>query len=179
MVLHALWTAPFVIPVLSGWTKYIIIGVVGWSVLLYLVRLGLKQIADEKRMAMAQAVAEDSAEAAMAEVLVFQQTIAERLVTPFAPASPEAPKPRREADHLELDDKVEASDERERDRQRPEFANRPWARYYGNGGDSASVSSQQQGAASKTSNQVTSAAGEQPQGKGTPSKDAWRKYYGN
>ena len=179
MVLHGLWNAPIVIPVLGEWSKNVIIGVVGWSVLLYHVRLGLQQICEEKRKAFEDGSADDSAEAALASVLELQKSLASRLGTPIVPASSSdaavQATPRRESDHLAIDDKVEESAERERTRTRPEFTNRSWGRYYGQGGQG--VPSAPQGNVGQTDSGGRSAEPPaQSQGTGTAPKDAWRKY---
>ena len=49
VLLHALWNAPFEIPIpFVPFPKFIIIGIVGWVITLSLVQSGIKQIAHEK-----------------------------------------------------------------------------------------------------------------------------------
>lgn len=116
MLLHALWNAPWEPTIICAFDKFILLGVLGWSIVFFLLRSGLRQLAEEK--ARYQTTPEQ--EPGVAEIIRVQAEYTDSLQKAGSP----------DYDHLKIAAQVAESKQREQERIRPEFSKRAWTKYY-------------------------------------------------
>ncbi len=120
VALHMVWNASWGIHIITPLDKHIILGIIGWTIIFHLVRQGLKQIAEEK----ANSAGISPGESGIMEVIQLQKTYTDNLVAAVRrPAE-------NNHDHLGIAAEVRESKEHEQKRERPDFSNRAWKKYY-------------------------------------------------
>ena len=158
MVLHAVWNSPWEPCFLSPIDKNLILGVLGWIVILTIARRGLKQLAEEK----ARYAVEPAVEEGVKEIIRIQTVYVEKLVEVPVERKAAAQRPIDKGyDHLGIAEQAEASRVEEVNRERPDFGGRSW--YRGYGGDSSG-------------GEAGGAEGGSQNGSGA-SRRRWEKYY--
>ena len=161
MVLHAVWNSPWRPNFISSFDKYLLLGVVGWGVVLTIARRGLKQLAEEKsRLGLEPAAA---VEEGVKEVIRIQKVYVEKLEEiPVERKAASALRPIDKGyDHMGVAAQAKASHVGEMNRVRHGFGDRTRYRGYGagpTGGDAGE-------------------AGNGSQNGGSASRRRWEKYY--
>ncbi len=153
MLLHAIWNSPWELKIITSIDKYLVLGVLGWMVVLIIVRRGLKQLGEEKarlatstsvtsastRTAMQATTFSDTVEDGIMEIIHIQTVYVEKLVEIPSERKPiDMPKSvfmqesvDKGYDHLGIAGQAEASRMEEEKHERPDFGGRPWYRGYG------------------------------------------------
>ena len=157
MVLHAVWNSPWELKFITSVDKYLVLGVLGWMVVLMIVRRGLKQLADEKaRLSVEMSIAlapsqvtspnttlSNTIEDGLTEIIHIQTVYVEKLVeVPVERKPVDMPQPVNMSkpfykgyNHLEVAEQAAESRLEEENRERLDLSDRLWYRDY-NGGSS-------------------------------------------
>ena len=141
---HMIWNSTWNPTIVTPHDKRILLGIICWGVIFAMIQSGLNQIRREQenyRAVPASATAtafrpatrrEDSAEAGLGPVIQEQAAYVKTLTTPIVILQQEisALEKKRDKDHLNIQDKIDASTERETHRETPTFSQRAWKKYY-------------------------------------------------
>ena len=127
---HMVWNSSWTPIILTQYDKYILLGIIGWGIIFAMIQSGLNQLRREQENYQAifadgphlSTRSEESAEAGL-DTVIQQQAVYVKLL-----AAPRVTP--RGNDHLNIQDKIDASAEREIHRETPTFSQRAWKKYY-------------------------------------------------
>ncbi len=124
--LHMIWNSPWNFNFVCEFDKNILLGIIGWAIVFYLVKMGLKQLAMEQ--AQYSEIPQD--EPGVSEIIEKQTIYIGQLVSESHISTGYDTRINQGYDHLNIADQVKASASHEQKRERPSFSSRSWQKYY-------------------------------------------------